>query len=88
MEIPSVKEGDIIRIGNHYDAPKAQIVHVYSKEDKKTGICGDIEVVYWQNRLKGIKEDAVWNGESWDFKHQGPNGAYVDINQYDLRLQS
>ncbi|MFM2381564.1 MAG: hypothetical protein RLZZ76_331, partial [Candidatus Parcubacteria bacterium] len=53
-----------------------------------TGICGDIEVVYWQNRLKGIKEDAVWNGESWDFKHQGPNGAYVDINQYDLRLQS
>lgn len=85
--MPKVTEGDIIRIGDHYDAPKAQIVQVYNAEQKALGLCGDVEVVYWQNRLKGIKEDAVWNGEGWDFKNPGPNGSYVDINQYDPRLQ-
>lgn len=88
MEIPSVKEGDIIRIGNHYDAPKAQVVRVYSDEDKKTGVCGDIEVVYYQNKLKGVKEDAVWNGETWDFKTKGPSGFPVNIDHYDPRLKT
>jgi len=87
MEMPSIREGDIIRIGSHFGAPKAQIVRVYNVEEKKSGVCGDAEVVYWQNQLKGIKEDVVWNGEDWKFKIEGPNGSYVDIDHYDPRLK-
>lgn len=79
MDIPQVKVDDIIKMGSHFGAPKAQIVHIYSD--------GDIEVVYWQNKLKGIKEDAVWGGTEWKFKHDGPNGSYVDIDQFDPRLK-
>ncbi len=79
MDTPQVKVGDIIKIGNHFGAPKAQIVHIYSDTE--------VEVVYWQNKLKGIKEDAVWNGTEWKFKHDGPNGAYIDIDQFDPRLK-
>lgn len=88
METPNVKLGDIIKIGNHFNAPKAQIVRIYTDEEKKLGLCGDIEVVYWQNKLKGIKDDAVWNGESWKFKHDGPGGSYVNIDHYDSRLKT
>lgn len=88
MEMPSVKKGDIIKIGNHFGAPKAEVVQIYTAEQKQHGLCGDIEVVYYQNKLKGIKEDAVWNGETWEFKHKGPNGSYVDIDHYDPRLKT
>jgi len=79
MEIPQVKVGGIIKIGNHFNAPKAQIVYIYSE--------GEVEVVYWQNKLKGIKEDVVWSGTEWKFKYDGPNGSYVNIDEYDPRLK-
>ena len=82
MEMPNVKIDDIIKIGDHFGAPQAQVVHIYTKEDKETGLFGDIEVVYYQNKIKGIKEDAVWDGENWKFKNEGPSGAYVNINEY------
>lgn len=38
---------------------------------------GSLEVGYYQNRLKAIKETVVWQDESWRFKYQGPNGSYL-----------
>jgi len=87
MEIPSIELGDIIEIGDHFNAPKAQIIHIYNNEQKKIGLCGDIEVAYWQNKLKGIKDDVIWSGKNWKFKNNGPSGVYVDINLYDPRLR-
>ena len=87
MEIPSVRVGDIIKIVSHHGAPKAEVVRIYTDEQKKLGLCGDIEVVYWQNQLKGIKDDVVWSGEDWEFRSGGPGGSYVDINHYDSRLK-
>lgn len=75
--MPSVKEGDIIKIGNHFGAPKADVVRVYTDEEKKSFLSGDVEVIYLQNGLKKIKEDAVWNGEGWEFKNEGLSGSYV-----------
>ncbi len=88
MEMPAVQEGDIIRIGDHYDAPKAQVIRVYTDEQRKSGVCGDIEVVYWQNKLKGIKDDVIWGDDGWEFKTKGPSGSYVNIDHYDSRLKS
>jgi len=88
MMIPNVKLNQIIQIGEQYIGPKAQIVHIYSDEDRKNGIFGDIQVVYYQNKLKGIKDDVVWGGEKWKFKKDGPGGTYVDIDQYDPILKS
>jgi len=87
MKIPNKKMGDIIKIGNHRDAPNAEIVHIYTDEEKKSGIFGDIAVVYFQNKLKGIRSDVVWNGEKWKFKNEGPDGAYVNINMYNPILK-
>ena len=38
---------------------------------------GSLEVGYYQNRLKAIKETVVWDENTWVFKHQGPNGSYL-----------
>ncbi|MFA6608300.1 MAG: hypothetical protein WCT07_00065 [Candidatus Paceibacterota bacterium] len=80
--MPKIKVDEIIYIGEGYMSPKAQIVRIYKKEEKDTGIHGDVEVVYHQNGLKGIKEDAVWDGTKWNFKNSGPSGSYVNIDQY------
>ena len=82
MEIPNVKLNEIIYIGEGYMSPKSQIVRIYTEKEKNAGVCGDVEVVYHQNGLKGIKEDAVWNGTKWTFKNSGPCGSYVNIDQY------
>lgn len=84
MDMPDVKIGEIIKIGNHFNAPKAQIVNIYNKEDKDTGIFGDVEVVYHQNRMKCIKEDVIWNEKEWKFKNDGPSGIYMNINDYPM----
>jgi len=63
-------------------SPKAQVVRIYTEEDKQHGLCGDIEVIYNQNGLKAVKEDLIWNGEEWAFKIEGPNGVAYDLDQY------
>lgn len=80
--IPKVKLNDLIKIGNSPMSPKAQIVRIYTDDQKADGMCGDIEVVYYQDRLKGVKEDVVWNGEYWAFKNDSPSGTYVNIDLY------
>lgn len=38
---------------------------------------GSLGVGYYQNRTKAIKEDVIWNGTHWQFKHDGPDGSYL-----------
>lgn len=38
---------------------------------------GSLEVGYYQNRSKAIKETVVWSGTGWEFKFSGPNGSYL-----------
>jgi hypothetical protein len=38
---------------------------------------GSLEVGYFQNGQRAIKETVIWNGTEWEFKHQGPNGTYL-----------
>ena len=90
MKMPDIQIGDIIKIGDcsNFNAPNAEVVRIYTDEEKSLGLCGDIEVVYWQNKLKGIREDAVWNEENWKFKSDGPGGSYVNIDHYNPKLKS
>lgn len=36
-----------------------------------------LEVGYFQNHIKAIRETVVWDGEQWTFKYSGPNGSYL-----------
>ena len=36
-----------------------------------------LEVGYYQNRSKAIKDDVIWAGEFWKFKYDGPSGSYL-----------
>lgn len=36
-----------------------------------------LTVGYYQNQAKAIKEEVVWEGAHWKFKHPGPNGSYL-----------
>lgn len=38
---------------------------------------GSLEVGYYQQRLKAIKETVVWRGSGWEFKESGPCGSYL-----------
>ncbi len=82
MKMPEIKINDIVKIGNNYNAPKAQVVYIYNEEDKKHSCFGDLQVIYFQNNKKYIKEDIVWSGEFWSFKNEGPGGVYVDLKNY------
>jgi hypothetical protein len=67
MGNPNVKEGDWITVGS--SNTDAYVFHVFSATEVSAG--------YYQNRSKAIKEDFVWDGESWQFKHDGPCGSYL-----------
>jgi hypothetical protein len=64
--MPQAASGTWIHIGRSIDG------YVFS-----TNPDGSLEVGYYQNRLKAIKETVVWSGESWEFKYSGPNGFYL-----------
>jgi hypothetical protein len=38
---------------------------------------GSLEIGYYQNRAKAIKEDVIWDGKRWQFRHTGPVGSYL-----------
>jgi hypothetical protein len=63
---PLVAPGQWIHIGSSIDG------YVFSINGD-----GSLQVGYYQNKLKAIKETVVWNGTVWDFKFQGPNGSYL-----------
>lgn len=86
MKEPSIKVGEIIRIGNGLLASKARIIRIYNEEQRKSGVCGDIEVIYNQNDLKAVKDDLIWSGEKWKFKISRPDGVVYDLSEYpDIR---
>jgi hypothetical protein len=63
---PSVKPSQWIRIGSSIDG------YVFSVDTD-----GELEVGYYQNRLKAIKVTVVWDGTQWKFKYKDPNGSYL-----------
>lgn len=67
MGNPNVKEGDWITVGS--SNTDAYVFHVFSATEVSAG--------YFQSRSKATKEDFVWDGESWQFKHDGPCGSYL-----------
>lgn len=79
MRKPDVKIDDVIKIGDSITSPKALVIRIYSEEEKSNGLVGDIEVVYYQNNLKLVKDDVTWNGLSWCLKG---DGIVVDKSKY------
>jgi len=67
MSNSKVKKGDWIIVGS--SRISAYVFNVTSDTEVSAG--------YYQNQSKAIKEDFLWDGESWQFKHQGPNGSYL-----------
>lgn len=67
MNLPNVKEGQWIRVGD--SNIKAYVFHVISDIEVSAG--------YYQNQAKAIKEEFVWNGASWQFKSSGQDGSYL-----------
>ena len=65
MDAPSVSVNEWIKVSN----VEALVLRVYDP--------GSIYFGYYQNENKAIGEDAVWDGEAWKFKYDGPNGAYL-----------
>ena len=67
MEAPSVQINQWVQVGP--SGIDAVVLDIYTD--------GSLAVGYYQNRLKAIKEDVVWNGAQWQFKHSGPSGSYL-----------
>lgn len=67
MSDSKVKKGDWITVGSSNIS--AYVFNVISDTEVSAG--------YYQNQSKAIKEDFVWDGNAWQFKHQGPNGSYL-----------
>jgi hypothetical protein len=67
MSNTNVKKGDWISVG--ISNINAYVLHVFSETEISAG--------YYQNHLKAIMEDFVWDGERWQFKYSGPNGSYL-----------
>jgi hypothetical protein len=67
MAKPSVKVGDWIKVGqNRIDA---YVFNIISDTMVSAG--------YYQNNAKAIKEEFVWDGETWQFENEGPCGSYL-----------
>lgn len=70
MKQPNVKKGDWIIIGpsDSFSPINGYVIDVF--EDS-------LGVGYYQNELKAIKDDVIWNGTHWEFKYNGPCGSYL-----------
>jgi hypothetical protein len=76
MQRPNKKIGDIIQVGDPSFGIKALVVEVY-----KNSPFGDLQVVYYQNKVKCIKIDVVWNSGKWIF-NETSSSTYCDISNY------
>lgn len=68
MDTPTVQVHQWIRIGGP-SGIDGIVLDIYSD--------GSLGVGYYQNRSKAIKDDVVWDGTQWQFKHSGPSGSYL-----------
>jgi len=63
----NISKGQWITVGeNNIDAYVFQVI---SNTEILAG--------YYQNRIKAIKEEIVWDGSKWRFKNSGPSGSYL-----------
>lgn len=67
MNAPQVQRGEWIKIGSN--GLNGLVLDVHSD--------GSLDVGYYQNRLKAIKEDVTWDGSHWRFTHSSPGGSYL-----------
>ncbi|MDH5822078.1 hypothetical protein QFW77_03595 [Luteimonas sp. RD2P54] len=67
-DIPVVQINQWIRVG-HSPAVDGLVLETYSD--------GSLGVGYYQNHSKAIKDDVIWDGSHWQFKHSGPSGSYL-----------
>jgi hypothetical protein len=67
---PAVKIGDWIVVGkpNSGNFVNGLVMGAYA---------GYVDVGYYQNCTKAIKEEVVWVDDHWEFKCSGPNGSYL-----------
>lgn len=65
-QLPAVSVGQWITIGNSIPG------YVFQVNGD-----GTLEVGYYQNRHKAIKETVMWKDPNWTFKYEGPNGSYL-----------
>lgn len=67
MKPPEVGEGDWIKFGNGLDG------YVLKKFSETV-----LAVGYFQNHLKAIKENVIWDGARWEFENQkSVGGTYL-----------
>ncbi|WP_229653033.1 hypothetical protein, partial [Vibrio parahaemolyticus] len=67
VNLPNVKVGDWIQVGEN--KINAYVFHIFDSKNISAG--------YYQNRMKAIKDDFLWDGEAWQFKYSGPSGSYL-----------
>ncbi|OOG36810.1 hypothetical protein [Rhodanobacter sp. C05] len=67
MNAPQVQKGEWIRLGSN--GLDGLVLDIHND--------GSLGVGYYQNQLKAIKEDVVWDGSHWQFSNSGPNGSYL-----------
>jgi hypothetical protein len=67
MSNPVVEVGNWISIGDNNI--NAYVFYVHTETEVAAG--------YYQNKEKAIKEEFVWDGNNWQFKHSGPSGTYL-----------
>lgn len=81
---PKTSVGEIIYIGKELGGQRAKVTKVYTEQEKQYG-SGDLEVVYFQNRLKFVRENVFWENDHWEFVAQGPSGLVDDRDYPELR---
>ncbi|WP_228894276.1 hypothetical protein [Pseudoduganella aquatica] len=70
MEMPVVSTGQWVKVGD-IDG----LVLAVSADG--------LEVGYYQNKIKTIKESVVWRDGQWCFKYSGPCGSYLRGEEED-----
>ncbi len=67
-DAPAVETNQWIRVGSS-PGIIGVVLETYSD--------GSLGVGYYQNGSKAIKDDVIWDGSQWQFKHSGPSGSYL-----------
>lgn len=72
MDRPLLKKGDWIKIGTPsglFVGADGYVLDLYPD--------GTIGIGYYQNKLKAIKTEAIWDGNNLQFKYPAPHGTYL-----------
>ena len=71
MEPPEVILKSWIKLGSNdpFRGLDGYVLRIFSP--------GHLSVGYYQNRLKTIRADVIWNGSYWEFEHPHGWGSYL-----------